>query len=278
MNPVHIVNGGIGKCIVFTSLLKKLEAKQGSKINIHSVHNEVFDNHPSVEKIIPTYDWLDRKNCVENYREFSDIVHKDPYYSSYVFDDISIKETYFNLYDLEFENDKNDIPITKYSELVSDKYGNKSYFIFQLTGGQSVKSDNYFQNGQYRNYSFDRALRLVEQLSYSFPEVMFLDFSHNNEYNFNYPNVVKYNGNLMGIQTLLKNSLGYLSIDSCLQHIASTKQIDKRGIVLWNDVNTTPEKIGYKENCNLIFSGLTPIQINENTIMEKVENLLKEQS
>tara|TARA_Y100000034_G_scaffold44198_1_gene54144 strand:+ start:450 stop:1292 length:843 start_codon:yes stop_codon:yes gene_type:complete len=279
MKELHIVNGGMGKCIIFTSLLNKLEERYGQKLYLHTVHNEVLDNHPSIKKIIPTYDWLDRGGCLKNFKEFNTVIHNDPYYSSYIWDDVSMKETFFNLYDLEFENDKNDIPITYHSELVAERYENKQYYIFQFTGGQSVRtSDNYASMGQYRNYDFNRALKLIEMLSYSFPNVNFLDFSFANEYNFDYPNVTKYHGNFIGIQTLLKNSLGFISIDSSLQHVAATKQIDKKGIVLWNSVNTTPEKVGYEENTNLIFNGLYSIQINEIEILEKIEPFLSRPS
>jgi hypothetical protein len=275
MKTLHIVSGGIGKTIIFTSLLKKLKEKYNKNISLHTMYNEIYDNHYAVDKIIPTFEYFNYSKNKTHLKEYDSIINHDPYYSNYVFNDISLKESYFNMYELDYENDENDIEITRYSKNIAKHSYNSKYFIFQFTGGQSMLMDDY-NDGMFgmRNYSFNRALKLVSELSYSFPDIPFLDFSHSNEYNFNFSNVFKYYGNFIGLQTILKNSIGFLSIDSSLQHLAATKQIKKRGIVLWNTNITTPEKIGYKDNINLTFNGFSPIEINEQTILEQVESLI----
>ena len=58
MKTLHIVSGGIGKTIIFTSLLKKLKEKYNKNISLHTMYNEIFDNHYAVDKIIPTFEYF----------------------------------------------------------------------------------------------------------------------------------------------------------------------------------------------------------------------------
>lgn len=273
MKNLLFVNGGIGKNIIFTSLLKKLEKKYNDKISVVTEHNEVYYNNSSIEDIISDFDFTDLERNKKEFHKFNNLISYDPYQSIYCCNNDHIKKTWFELFDIKYENEMNDIEICDYSKKVNERYGNQRYFIFQLTSSQSIKNNNHILNS-IKNYDFDKSLRLISLLSYNFPNIQFLDFSHDNEYNFNFPNVHKYYGNFLGIQTLLKNSLGFISVDSSLQHLAATKQISKKGIVLWNSKITIPDKIGYNENINIIDNCNRPIMINEYKILETFENFI----
>lgn len=273
MKTLHFINGGLGKSIIFTSMLDKLNEKYGEKISVVCSHNEVL-RHPKIDKIFTNHDYTALEGNKKKYSEFDEIICHDPYYSKYTYDDKTLKETWFDMYGLKFDNEQNDVVLSATSEKICKNFYNDKYLIVQLSGGQFFPPpDNTYNIGLfgYRNYDFNRSLKLINLLKINFPYKI-LNFSFSNEYVFS--DILQYQGNFIGIQHILKNSVGFISIDSSLQHLAATKQVNKKGIVLWNSNITRPEKIGYNSNINLVYDDKGQIQIDEYEIAENIQKMI----
>lgn len=260
---LYPIKGGIGKCVLFTSLIDPLVARTGSKIAVACGFPGVFAFHPQVamtmkgitpEAITPVAD------------KFEDIVMREPYVSNYCKGDRHILDEWARLYGLEplekggFHS-RPDLVLGETFIRQSDSINaqlKRPFIIVQWTGGQPPNNfknknkypDNYLtQARNVRNYQ-----DIMSALGEAYPEHLFLIYALPNE-PVEMPvhlksRIARARAPALAYAALLKHADSFVALDSSLQHFGAAQQIGKKGVVLWGQ-KTTPETIGYSFHTNL---------------------------
>ena len=125
----------------------------------------------------------------------------------------------------------------------------KSYCVVQFNGGALHNGENKINPRDYR-------LDLVQTLIHRIRHQMNLDvvcFRHEKEPR---PSdtitFISNTEHTLDIVPVIDKAEFVICIDSALMHFAATTNKDKKTIVLWNKNQTSPERIGYNFQTNLI--------------------------
>ena len=146
----YVVEGGIGKCTAFTSLIPKL--KQKSEVQIYTPYIQCFANNPDVKLV------LEQSLPIQDPRIMAsdNIYYCEPYKSNFQFGKQHIIESYCNLHDVEFDVNMKPKLYTEHLKENVDKWLKEKeiskYILVQFSGGQSP----LIYNGQYNNINPNR--------------------------------------------------------------------------------------------------------------------------
>lgn len=239
-----IIEGGIGKHILFSATLKKLKEKYGQIILV-SAYPDVFLGNINVWR---NFHFL-HPYLYEDYLKDVEVIKKEPYLDSdYRLGKKHLLETYCKLYNIEYdEKMKPDIYIFPHEEYqclqVISQIG-KPFILLQIFGGQSVIGINKVSFA--RDLPVEIAQKFVDKFKQKYNNIEILHVKLPNEPSLN--NVIPISGvSFRNIFPFMKYCKTFVAIDSFLQHLSAA--FDKRGIVLWGGTN--PEKLGWKHNINL---------------------------
>jgi len=246
--PTFRVSGGLGKHIMFSTLLPAITKKYG-KINIISPYTEVFINNKNIEHSIFIDDFENNKSV---YKEgISKIYAYEPYSCEFSFDDKHILESWIEAYDLDrkyISTPKVYVPeeIKADAKEIISKLKNDfkdGYIIVQFSGGQSPvgfdpEKSQYNINNMVieRNYPQQMAQILINKIKDKYPNMGIINCSLPNEYNFD--NVIRIERGFLHYFEFVQKAKTVICIDSMLQHISSTT--DTKTIVLWNNKAWNP--------------------------------------
>jgi len=249
MLNTYIVEGGVGKCVAFTSLISKLRKK--SEIQIYTPYIDCFAGNPDVklalEETLPLQD--PRIMASDN------IYYSEPYKSNFQFGKQHLIESYCKLHNVDFDKSmKPKIYTDRHKDSVKewlDKNKIKKYILIQLSGGQSKW--NYADGVQYQNINPNRnyqpflAQQLVNMLLEEYKDTTIINCVLPNEPH--YQGTIRCDLHWSQIHEMLKGSEGFISIDSCLNHFSASAE--KHGVVIWGSTRWT--QFGYSHNKNLQF-------------------------
>ena len=249
MLNTYIVEGGVGKCVAFTSLIPKLRKK--SEVQIYTPYIDCFAGNPDVkmafESTLPLQD--PRIMASDN------IYYCEPYKSNFQFGKQHLIESYCELHSVEFDKSmKPKIYTDRHKDSVKewlDKNEIKKYILIQLSGGQSKW--NYGNNVQYQNINPNRnyqpflAQQLVNMLLEEYKDTTIINCVLPNEPH--YQGTIRCDLHWSQIHEMLKGSEGFVCIDSCLNHFSASAE--KHGVVIWGSTRWT--QFGYSHNKNLQF-------------------------
>jgi len=249
MLDTYVVEGGVGKCVAFTSLIPKLRKK--SEVQIYTPYIDCFAGNPNVklalEETLPLQD--PRIMASDN------IYYSEPYKSNFQFGKQHLIESYCELHNVEFDKFmKPKIYTDRHKDSVKewlDKNEIKKYILIQLSGGQSKW--NYADNVQYQNINPNRnyqpflAQQLVNMLLEEYKDTTIINCVLPNEPH--YQGTIRCDLHWSQIHEMLKGSEGFISIDSCLNHFSASAK--KHGVVIWGSTRWT--QFGYSHNKNLQF-------------------------
>jgi hypothetical protein len=253
----YVVEGGIGKCTAFTSLIPKL--KQKSEVQIYTPYIQCFANNPDVKLV------LEQSLPIQDPRIMAsdNIYYSEPYKSNFQFGKQHIIESYCNLHDVEFDvNMKPKLYTGHLQENVKkwlDKNNIEKYILVQFSGGQSplTYTGQYHNHNPNRNYLPFLAQQVINYLKEEYSDTAIIDCTLPNEPA--YLNTIKCDLHWSEIHELMKDALGFVSIDSCLNHFSASTE--KHGVVIWGSTRWT--QFGYSHNKNLQF------HMNDKWIEEK---------
>jgi len=243
----YVVEGGIGKCTAFTSLIPKL--KQKSEVQIYTPYIQCFANNPDVKLV------LEQTLPIQDPRIMAsdNIYYCEPYKSNFQFGKQHIIESYCEHHGVEFDvNMKPKLYTEHLKENVDkwlDKNNIKKYILVQFSGGQSPLT----YNGQYnninpnRNYQPFLAQQVINMLKEEYKDATIIDCTLPNEPS--YMNTIKCDLHWSEVHELMKDAMGFVSIDSCLNHFSASTA--KHGVVIWGSTRWT--QFGYSHNKNLQF-------------------------
>tara|TARA_R110000772_G_C13307972_1_gene439569 strand:+ start:192 stop:1109 length:918 start_codon:yes stop_codon:yes gene_type:complete len=249
----YIVEGGIGKCVTFTSLIPKLAEKAGGPIQIVTPYIDIFAGNPLVkmcydQSSIP----LDDPRILES----DNIYYAEPYKSNFVKGDEHLIESYCKSFGVDFDIDMKPQMFTSHLKDEIDKWKKEAgikqkYFLVQFTGGQSPllfnAANQYQSSNAGRNYPGYFAQGIINAFAQAYPDTTIVDVTLPNEGM--YANTVKCDLPFPYLNELLKDSQGFIGIDSCLQHFAATSGVP--GVVIWG--NTRWTQFGWTHHKNMSF-------------------------
>lgn len=251
----YFVEGGLGKHVMFSGLIKDLAKNDGSKVVIMSAYPEIFKMHPNVihslsfsqpeayEKIL--------KKCV-------DMRHFEPYFSSFMKGKTHLIKNWCRGFKIIYDKNKNvpQIVIGNETQKQADKVINQiksDYILVQLTGGQPCvgfnenQNSNYAQKGQIRNYPPELSQKLIDMIKKGFPKLRIINCTLPNEGQLVGADRIKLS--YMLYLSLLRRAKTFIGIDSFLQQFSAERSTKKKGVVLWGA--TGPHHFGYDHNYNL---------------------------
>jgi hypothetical protein len=243
----YVVEGGVGKCTAFSALIPELRKK--SEVQIYTPYIGCFANNPDVKLV------LEQSLPIQDSRIMAsdNIYYSEPYKSNFQFGKQHIIESYCELHDVEFNVDmKPKIYTGHLQETASkwlDKYNIEKYILIQFSGGQSALTytGQYHNHNPNRNYPPFLAQQVINYLKEEYPDTAIIDCTLPNEPA--YLNTIKCDLHWTAIHELLKDAVGFISIDSCLQHFSASAE--KHGVVIWGSTKWT--QFGYSHNKNLQF-------------------------
>lgn len=252
----YIVEGGIGKCVAFSSLTGGLRAKAEEPIQIHTPYYEVFAGNPDVRMV---YDSNTVPLHVDQIKSSDLIEYAEPYKSNFIKGDHHLIDAYCRLHGIEFSLDMTPKIYTDHLAETAKKFlsDNKisKYIMVQFTGGQSPlggAQGHYHSINEGRNYPAYFAQGVVDKLATKYPEHTIIDCSLPNEPM--YKGAMKYSGTWPVLHELMKNADGYIGVDSLLNHLSASAM--RSGVVIWGNTNWV--NYGYTHNCNISFHDSVP--------------------
>jgi hypothetical protein len=247
MLNTYVVEGGVGKCTAFSALIPKLKKK--SDVQIYTPYIGCFASNPDVKLVLEQTLPLQDPRIMAS----DNIFYCEPYKSNFQFGKQHIIESYCEHHGVEY--DKSMLP-KLYTEHLKenvdkwlDKNNIKKYILVQFSGGQSPLT----YNGQYnninpnRNYQPFLAQQVINMLKEEYKDATIIDCTLPNEPS--YLNTVKCDLHWSEVHELMKDAMGFVSIDSCLQHFSPSA--NKHGVVVWGSTRWT--QFGYEHNKNLQF-------------------------
>ncbi|BAQ91065.1 putative glycosyl transferase [uncultured Mediterranean phage uvMED] len=249
MLNTYVVEGGVGKCVAFTSLIPKLRKK--SEVQIYTPYIDCFAGNPDVklalEETLPLQD--PRIMASDN------IYYSEPYKSNFQFGKQHLIESYCKLHNVDFDKSmKPKIYTDRHKDSVKewlDKNEIKKYILIQFSGGQPKW--NYADGVQYQNINPNRnyqpylAQQVVNMLLEEYKDTTIINCVLPNEPH--YQGTIRCDLHWSQIHEMLKGSEGFVCIDSCLNHFSASAE--KHGVVIWGSTRWT--QFGYSHNKNLQF-------------------------
>ena len=272
MKNLYIVMGGLGKTVLWTSLIPSLCEKDGvDKISVMTVWPFLFEINDQIENIEPLYDF----RYFPHLEKYDNIIYHEPYLSDYLKEEnLHMLDNWADAYGIERVPPK---PIINYNIASTTKFElseplTDPYYVIQFVGGAS-------RQGEYQLCPRDYRPDLVEKLNRKIK----------NEFNlkcvcFRYENEPRPSDTItfrsqteigtLGIIPLIDNAEFVVCIDSALMHFAASTNKDKKTIVLWNQSQTTPSRIGYPQQTNIIVDDDLCIKISPDEIFNKIKEVV----
>lgn len=274
---LYFVQNGIGKVALFTNLIDDLSARDNNKISLSSSYSEIFEYHPKVQSSSTI--GMESSELFSKY--FDKMIYREPYFSEYNKNNIHILKLWRQAFDIESENfeDYTDIHTNDQAKLyhknVMDNI-KKPYIIIQLKGGTTIHQTTSDNHQEPRNYNDE--LKLITNIHDAFKDyfimVLKTRFDVYDERVNNLDRICTVEDeSILILQELVNNCSTFVSIDSCVQHLACNRYNKKPGVVLWSNA-TSPFKIGHELHVNLQTQSINKIIIDHNEIIDNLSNIL----
>lgn len=244
-----VVEGGLGKHIIFTALARQLKEKYG-EVNVVSPYPDVMKACESIDKSFQ-FGTTDLSKLV--YEKDCDIFNGNPYTNqAFIKKKIHLLDAWSQQLGLKYSKSIPEIDTSLIDDKIqveTDKVikdlGNK-YIVVQLTGGQSPITEG---QGQYvevlkRNYPY--AQKLVNLIHKKYPKYKIVNFALPNEPD--WKNTVKLQIPYIFYFNILKKARRVVCIDSALQHMAAA--VGQKATVIWGE--TKPNHFGWDLHDNLL--------------------------
>jgi len=248
MNIVFQINGGIGKCILATSLCKTIkEEYPDDQLIVVSGYPEVFLNNPYVNKAFAfgqqAYfyeDFIEGKNFI--------VLAHDPYLdTAYLRQNEHLSATWARMFGLPKPNPHPELYLTQREiQFFSNKFQTeKPILLLQTNGGAQ---------GQELKYSWARDIptpvvqAVIEEFKNDYTIVHM-----RREDQIGYEHTIPVTDNFRALLVLIGLSEKRLMMDSFGQHAAAA--LNKSSTVLW--IANSPTVFGYNTNINIVSEPFT---------------------
>ena len=261
---VVTVEGGLGKNVMFTAMLKEL-AKKYEKIYVLSPYFDVFKACPYVTDAFPIgqVSTLYQQLCLS---DDCDVLWKEPYTNQkFIKKQVHLFDAWAEELGITLSQKAMDMvpEISKYTELplvktqteeLLKQLNGQKFILIQLCGGQSPLAPQLDKDGKLIPYNdhneglkrnYYRGQELVDLLKKTYTEHRILHFALPNEPS--YEGADKVQAPYLVFHELCKYADKVVCTDSSLQHLATG--VCKDVTVIWGE--TRPEHFGYSCNKNI---------------------------
>lgn len=248
MNVIFQINGGLGKCILATSVIRSIKDKYlDSNLIVVSGYPEVFLNNPLVYRSFAfgqsSYffeDFIDGKDFL--------VLAHDPYQETgYLRQDEHLSETWTKMFDLPFSGYNPNIFLTERERVFFSKkfVFDKPILLIQSNGGAPQQEQKY-------SWARDIPHSVVSKVIEIYKDThTILHIKRDDQYGF--PDTTPISDSFRALSVLIELSSKRLFIDSFAQHAAAA--LSKRSTVLW--VANSPTVFGYQLHDNIIANPFT---------------------
>ena len=261
---VVTVEGGLGKNVMFTAMLKEL-AKKYEKIYVLSPYFDVFKACPYVTDAFPMgqVSTLYQQLCLS---DDCDVLWKEPYTNQkFIKKQVHLFDAWAEELGITLSEKAMDMvpQISRYTELplvklqteeLLKQLNGQKFILIQLCGGQSPLAPQLDKDGKLIPYNdhneglkrnYYRGQELVDLLKKTYPEHRILHFALPNEPS--YEGADKVQAPYLVFHELCNHADKVVCTDSSLQHLATG--VCKDVTVIWGE--TRPEHFGYACNKNI---------------------------
>lgn len=261
---VVTVEGGLGKNVMFTAMLKEL-AKKYEKIYVLSPYFDVFKACPYVTDAFPMgqVSTLYQQLCLS---DDCDVLWKEPYTNQkFIKKQVHLFDAWAEELGITLSQKAMDMTpeISRYTELplvktqteeLLKQLNGQKFILIQFCGGQSPLAPQLDKDGKLLPYNdhneglkrnYYRGQELVDLLKKTYPEHLILHFALPNEPS--YEGADKVQAPYLVFHELCKHADKVVCTDSSLQHLATG--VCKDVTVIWGE--TRPEHFGYACNKNI---------------------------
>ena len=268
MKNLHVVMGGLGKNIIFTSLIPSLcEKDDTDKVSIMTPWPFVFNSNERVESIEHPMGW----EYYSNLSKYDNIIYHEPYLSNYIkTEKLHILDAWADMYGIEkvfpkpYINIKNIVDEYELSETLKQK----EYCVVQFNGGKVGGCPN---KNEARDYRLDKVQSIIYKIRHKL-ELDVICFRYEDEPK---PSDTitfksKTERGTLGIIPIIDKAKFVVCIDSALMHFSASTNKNERTIVLWNKNQTQPERIGYDFQTNIITDNDVCIDVDSQIVFDKI--------
>ena len=243
---ILLVEGGFGRGCFATALVPKLAEKDG-KIYVMGSYSEIFQDSPYVLESFGRNSTYIYKQIIQNSE--NEILFRDPYFNSeFIQGKIHVIEAWAKELGIEYTKDMlPELYINKQHTIKAKEFKQQvgNFIIVQFTCGQSPLQQNF--NAPFNYEGFERkvnkenAQKIVNAIKEKYPSLTILNMCFPNE-NMQLDGVVS----VGTVPTLfyaaaLKESEGFIGVNSCLMHMAAAMRT--KGVGLWG--GSSPTMWGY---------------------------------
>ena len=261
---VVTVEGGLGKNVMFTAMLKEL-AKKYEKIYVLSPYFDVFKACPYVTDAFPMgqVSTLYQQLCLS---DDCDVLWKEPYTNQkFIKKQVHLFDAWAEELGITLSQKAMDMvpEISKYTELplvktqteeLLKQLNGQKFILVQFCGGQSPLAPQLDKDGKLIPYNdhneglkrnYYRGQELVDLLKKTYPEHRILHFALPNEPS--YEGADKVQAPYLVFHELCKHADKVVCTDSSLQHLATG--VCNAVTLIWGE--TRPQHFGYSCNKNI---------------------------
>ena len=262
MTIIFQINGGIGKVIMATAVVKAIKAHlSDAKIVVISGYPDVFLDNPNVHR---SYGFNQMSYFHEEFIEGQDVkvFAHDPYLeTSFIKQDTHLLKTWCEMFKVPYNGELPEVFLTKREiDFASVKYSSdKPILLLQTNGGAENQALKY-------SWARDIPSNVVMEVIEKYKD------THNivhirREDQPGYPNTVPVQDNFRSLVTLIARSSKRLLMDSFAQHTAAALKMPST--VLW--VANKPEVFGYAMHDNISCNPFTKKPETKGSYLQKFD-------
>lgn len=262
MNIIFQIDGGLGKSIMATAIVKVIKKHyKNSHLIVVSGYPDIFLNNPHVNECF-TIDQMGGAYLKYIQNKECKLFLSEPYHqNSYINKEKHLLETWCRLFDLEYENETPEIYLTKPEiEYFKPYYRlNKPILTIQPHGGPENQG---FQYSWTRDLTSQVVDNIIERYKKDYKIIII-----RKQHQIDYKNTLSALDGFRSIAILLQLSKKRLLIDSFGQHLAAA--LGLKSTVCW--VTTKPEIFGYKLHDNILAEPFTKEPLLQNAVYHPFE-------
>ena len=238
------IEGGLGKNVAATSLLKSLKEKYPDrKIIVVASYPDIFINNPHIYRV---YRAGNTQYFYDDFIKDKDtlIFRHEPYYeSNHIHKKKHLISNWCELLNIEYDNQTPELNLNLVQQRNGFKWQREKPILLIQTNGGPLNNDLIYS--WTRDIPFDISLKIAEKYSDEYHIIQICRPSSRK-----IPNVEVLDQEMSNIDlfTLLTFTTKRILIDSCLQHAAAAFNLESS--VLW--IGTSPKVFGYSIHNNII--------------------------
>ena len=259
MNVIFQIDGGLGKSIMGTAMVKVLRKRyKKAHLIVVTAYPDVFLNNPHInecfriEQMEGAYlKYVKDKDCK--------LFIEDPYrHTSFLTEEKHLFRTWCKIYDLKYNNEQPELYLTQPEIDYFKPFYNveKPIFAIQPNGGPQGQGFNY-------SWTRDIPVPIVNDIIQHYKEdYTIVHIKRQDQYQ--YPDTLSALDGFRSIAILLQLSKKSLLIDSFGQHLAAAMNV--KSTVCW--VTTKPQVFGYNLHDNILANPFTKEPQIQNSVYQ----------